>query len=201
MQERECYEDQGDRRKGKTKSDLRELPPTDPISLDTATRLCCKSYFEKLPGFDCKRMIPSLNSTYPWLKGINSQSLQESTLNLEKAYQRFFKKLGDYPKHKKKRGRRSFTVPQHFSVKGNYLFIPKLKTGLKVNFHRPLAGAVKSCTISREPSDKYFVSFSVESPLGAEVQVFMPELIARRGEQAIDLRCQRPLHLFRREQG
>lgn len=122
-------------------------------------------YGIRLTGLDCKKMIPGLKSIYPWLHDINSQSLQESAINLEKAYQRFFKKLGDYPKPKKKRGRQSFTVPQHFSVEGNYLFIPKLKTGLKVKFHRPVEGTVKSCTISRDPSGKYFVSFAVEQEI------------------------------------
>ena len=136
----------------------------------------------RLSGFDCKKMIPGLKTTYPWLWDINSQSLQESVINLEKAYQRFFKKLGAYPKPKKKRGRQSFTVPQHFTIRGSYLFIPKLESALKVNFHRRIQGKVKSCTISREPSGTFFVSFSVQE------NIHIPDLPGKiEKEESIDL--------------
>jgi putative transposase len=118
-----------------------------------------------LDGFACKRMLPSLKIAHPWLVKINSQSLQQSVLNLDLACKRFFKKLGKYPKFKKKRGKQSFTIPQHFSIKDGYLYIPKLKTGLPVKFHRPIGGTIKSLTISREPSGKYFVSFAVEQEI------------------------------------
>jgi putative transposase len=135
----------------------------------------------RLSGLDCKKMIPTLKTTYPWLRDINSQSLQESAINLEKAYQRFLKKLGDYPKPKKKRRRQSFTVPQRFSIEGNYLFIPKLKTGLYVKFHRPVEGTIKSCNISRDPSGKFFVSFAVEQ------EIALPKIPSVIKEESIDL--------------
>ena len=61
---------------------------------------------KKISGFECKRMISTLKKEekYTWLKEVNSQSLQESALNLEKSYSRFFKKINKarYPKFKKK---------------------------------------------------------------------------------------------------
>ena len=58
-------------------------------------------------GFDCKRMLPDLKRQYPWLAGVNSQSLQAAVLNLEVAYQRFFKGFGKYPRfHKNTHDRR-----------------------------------------------------------------------------------------------
>jgi len=114
-------------------------------------------------GLECKRMLVPLKKTNEWLKEINSQSLQEAVLNLEKAYQRFFKGLGKYPVFKKKRNHQSFTVPQHFSIDGNLFYIAKLKTGIQIKLHRPIDGIPSSLTISRTPSGKYYVSFSCET--------------------------------------
>ncbi|MGD0237046.1 MAG: RNA-guided endonuclease TnpB family protein [Syntrophorhabdales bacterium] len=118
-----------------------------------------------LSGFACKRMLPSLKEEHPWLKEINSQSLQQSVLTLELAYRGFFKGLGKHPVFKSKHGRQSFRVPQHLSIRGNCLYIPKMKTALKMKLHRPVAGEIKSCTISRTPSGKFFVSFAVEQEI------------------------------------
>ena len=114
-------------------------------------------------GLECKRMLVPLKQNLPWLKEINSPSLQEAVLNLEKAYQRFFKGLGKYPVFKKKRNHQSFTVPQHFSIDGNLFYIPKLKTGIQMKLHRPIDGIPSSLTISRTPSGKYYVSIPCET--------------------------------------
>lgn len=122
-----------------------------------------------ISGFQCKKMISQMKKTeeYAWLKEVNSQSLQESCLNLEKAYKRFFKKLGGKPKFHKKNSRQSFIVPQHFSIheKEGTIQVPKLKSHIEVKFHRELQDTVKfNClTISKEPSGKYFVSINVDN--------------------------------------
>jgi len=125
-----------------------------------------REYKEKkrsVSGFECKRMLIALKKDNEWLKDINSQSLQEAVLNLEKAYQRFFAGLSDYPVFKKKRNHQSFTVPQHFSIDGNLFYIPKLKTGIQMKLHRPIDGIPSSLTISRTPSGKYYVSITCET--------------------------------------
>jgi len=59
-----------------------------------------------LSGFECKRMISPLKkqAEYAWLKEVNSQSLQEFALDLERAYKRFFNPSikSKYPQFKKK---------------------------------------------------------------------------------------------------
>jgi len=107
-------------------------------------------------------MLPKLKADNPWLKEINSQSLQCSLQNLEKAYKMFFKKLAEYPRFHKKQGRQSFTVPQHFLVLNNWLKIPKLKSGIRVRMHRPPLGKAKTLTIIKETSGKYYVSIVCE---------------------------------------
>ena len=42
--------------------------------------------------YDSKKQLPLLKKEYPWLKDVNSQSLQASVTNLKKAYDVFFEK-------------------------------------------------------------------------------------------------------------
>jgi putative transposase len=101
---------------------------------------------------------------YEWLKEVNSQALQSSLEYLETAYQRFFKKTSKFPKFKsKKHNHESFTCPQHVSLKkSNKVQIPKFKEGIKFIKHREIKGIIKSATVSRTPTGKYYISILTE---------------------------------------
>ena len=107
--------------------------------------------------FDLIKQLPELKKECPWLKEVNSQSLQQSIQNMDIAFKKFFKGAG-FPKFKSKRDRQSFSIPQNVIVKNNLLVIPKFKEGIKISLHRPTQGIVKSATISITPTGKYFVS-------------------------------------------
>jgi len=113
-------------------------------------------------GFEAKRYIAKLKKEkYKWLSEVNSQSLQEAAIDLDKAYRRFFNKLGDYPSFKKKANRQRFKIPQHFYLsKKGYLRVPKLKSRVKINVHRKIEGPINQITISKTPTGKYFASFN-----------------------------------------
>ena len=114
-------------------------------------------------GFEAKRTITKLKKQkdYKWLSEVNSQSLQEAAIDLDKAYRRFFKKLGAFPSFKKKANRQKFKIPQHFYLsKKGYLRVPKLKSSVKVNVHRKIEGPINNITISKTPTGKYFASFN-----------------------------------------
>jgi len=98
---------------------------------------------------------------FEWLNDINSQSLQGALRNLDTAYSNFFNKRAEFPKFKKKSNKQSFGVPQHFSIHDNMLDIPKCK-GIKIRLHRDIEGTMKSVTVSRTPSGKYFASILCE---------------------------------------
>ena len=85
-------------------------------------------------------------------------------MNLETAYGKFFKKQTKFPKFKKKSNHQSFRVPQGIKLKGDRLQIFKFKEGIPINLHRKLDGKIKSVTISRTPTDKYFASVLCEVP-------------------------------------
>lgn len=97
-----------------------------------------------------------------WLKEVNSQSLQFALRSLETAYTNFFKKRAKFPNFKSKHSKNSFTVPQHVSIVGGRLFLPKFKEGIKCHVHREITGKVGKAIISKTPSGKYFVSVFTE---------------------------------------
>jgi putative transposase len=100
---------------------------------------------------------------YAWLKEVNSQALQVALRNLDTAYGNFFAGRGKFPQFKSRRDKQSFGVPQHFilDAERGWLALPKL-TPLKIVVHRPVIGMLKSVTISRSPSGRYFASLLCE---------------------------------------
>ena len=99
---------------------------------------------------------------FKWLKEINSQTCQQALQCLDAAYLKFFRKETAFPKFKKKKNHQSFCVPQHFKILEKGIIIPKLKSQIKCKFHREIVGEIKSLTISKTPTEKYFVSILVE---------------------------------------
>ena len=129
------------------------------LALETKTT-AYKSNGVNLSCFDLIKQLPDLKKECEWLKEINSQSLQAPIRNLDNAFTRFFKGQGNFPKYKSKwKGKQSFHIPQNVKVRDDRLVIPKFKKkGIKIKLHRPLEGIIKSATISRTPTGKYFVS-------------------------------------------
>jgi len=99
---------------------------------------------------------------HKWLNEINAQSLQASLTNLEVAYLKFFKGLSKFPQFKSKKNKNSFHVPQHVEMEDNFLHIPKFKKGIKVIKHREIKGNILNATLSKTPTNKYFVSLIVK---------------------------------------
>lgn len=62
-----------------------------------------------LSGYDMASYLPKLKKQYKWLTEANSQSLQIACQQLDKAYNKFFKKKGGYPNFKNKNGKQSFS--------------------------------------------------------------------------------------------
>lgn len=130
------------------------------LSLQTKTEAYAADK-TNLSCFDLIKRLPDLKKEHEWLKEVNSQSLQAPIRNLDNAFTRFFKAQSDFPKFKSKfRGAQSFTVPQSFHIENGKLVLPKFRKdgGIKLTLHRPHKGAMKSVTISRTPSGKYFAS-------------------------------------------
>ena len=100
-----------------------------------------------------------------WLKEVNSQTLQASLENLDKAFSNFFRAKKGFPKFKSKHNNhQSFSVPQNGKIdfETNCISLPKFKKPIRCKIHRKYSGNSKTFTISKTPSGKYFVSVLVE---------------------------------------
>ena len=120
--------------------------------------------------------IPKLkhNPEYAWLKEVNSQSLQQAVIHLDKAYLNFFRSGGGFPKFKSKhKSRKSFCFcvtndNLKLDYDDNRISIPKFiklkakDNRLKCKFNRKVEGTMKSATISQDKDGKYYVSILCE---------------------------------------
>lgn len=117
-----------------------------------------------LTGFDMNNLLPILKKEYSWLNNANAQSLQQVCSDLYTTYQKFFKEHTGYPKFKsKKSNRQSYKLKQYISVKNrNLIKLPKLGL-VKYRGSIPFDNyKIKSATIKRVPSGKYYCSLLVE---------------------------------------
>jgi putative transposase len=128
-----------------------------------------------LSYFELHSQLKDLKEELPWLKELNSQSLQQAITNLDKAYTAFFKGQNSFPKFKKKSNGGSFNIPQNVRIIDGKLIIPKFikKNGINIILHRPLKGELRQATISRTPTGKYFVSILCET---GEVNKVKPKI-------------------------
>ena len=117
---------------------------------------------------DMATELPKLKETNEWLSEIGSQSLQQSILNLDRAYTAFFRSNAGFPKFKsKKYARKSFIVPMtNNNIKLNYetkrLVIPKFREGIKCVFDRQAEGTIKQTIVSQDRDGRYYASILVE---------------------------------------
>ncbi len=121
-----------------------------------------KNNGKKWNFYEYKKLLPKLKEQYPFLKGANSQSLQEAVRWLDRAFKDFFKGLRGFPKFKKKKRTNAVVIPQHFKIEGNKVKIPKLKTSIKFKKHREIEGKIKGISIVRTPTGKYYLNVLVD---------------------------------------
>jgi len=122
---------------------------------------------KKISCFDLINiMVKTLKLEKSWLGDINAQSLQMSLRNLDNAFTRFFKQKARFPKFKAKHfSRPTFQCPQFVTVdfENQRIDLPKIKN-IKTALSRKFKGKIKTATVSKTPTDKYFVSILVETP-------------------------------------
>jgi putative transposase len=107
-------------------------------------------------------------SEFEWLKEVDSLALANAQMNLQTAYSNFFrdKKVG-FPKFKsKKKDKNSYitnNVNNNIKIIDNKIKLPKVGF-INVKLHRQILDnqLIKSCTISKSPTGKYFISILVE---------------------------------------
>jgi putative transposase len=114
-----------------------------------------------------------LKKEYLWLKEVDKFALTNSIYDLDSAYQNFFRRVkqgkekAGFPRFKSKHDH-YYSYKTNFTnnnikvdFENNKVQLPKLKL-IKAKLHRKFNGKILFATISKTPSNKYFVSFNVE---------------------------------------
>ena len=113
-----------------------------------------------LNRFAMNILLKQLKSEHPWLKQVDSTSLQGTCEALAIAFQRFFKKQSGYPKFKsRKYPKKSYKSKTNGNnnirlVNNHYLKLPKL--GVMKFKGRLTTDKIKSATIKLSPSGKFY---------------------------------------------
>lgn len=121
----------------------------------------------RLSRFELSADLPKLktNTETKWLSEVNSQSLQMSLKNMDESFTKFFRDKKGFPKFKSKHNnRQSFNIPQSIKVdwQNKTVSVPKIKN-IKFALDRIPEGDIKSATISKTPTNKYFISILVDT--------------------------------------
>jgi putative transposase len=120
-----------------------------------------------LSKYQQSMLLPFLKIEKPSLLGIHSQVLQNVVDRLDKAFEAFFRRCeaGEKPGFPRFRGMHrynSFCYPQSgFSLVGKELKLSKLGN-IRVKMHRLIEGEIKTCTLRKNASGDWNVSFSCE---------------------------------------
>jgi putative transposase len=115
-----------------------------------------------------KRFTPAMyKKEFPWLKKVDSLALANAQMNMKKAFTNFFQKRAQFPKFKSKKHPKSTystnSVNNSIRIEENKVKLPKLGLVTFVN-HRliPQDHKIKSATISRTSTGKYYISILTE---------------------------------------
>jgi putative transposase len=124
---------------------------------------------ESISLFSQLNQLPTLKKEHTQLKSVYSQVLQNVGVRVDLAFKAFFRRVkrGDksgYPRFKSWKRYDSFTYPQlGFRIIEERSVVQLSKIGfIRFDNHRPIEGKVKTCTIRRTFTDKWFITFSCE---------------------------------------
>lgn len=139
---------------------------------------CCRFIYNKMlsdkinhyneTGLSLNNTPAQYKDEFKWLKEVDSLALCNAQMNLQSAYNNFFrdKKVG-FPKFKsKKKSKKSYTtniVGNNIRIENSNIVLPKLGL-VKIKLHRrfPKDWKLKSVTISQDSAGRYFASLLYE---------------------------------------
>jgi putative transposase len=118
------------------------------------------------------RYITKLKKTkkYNWLNDATGAVITQKIIDLDKAFDNFFKRGAGYPKYKKKTNeqRIRYQLDQrrisNIYIAGELLRLPNIGI-IDVNWHRIPKGIPKMVTLIKAASGEYYVSFSCEEEI------------------------------------
>jgi len=117
-----------------------------------------------ISNFDLAKEVKELRKEYEWIREINSQAIYDSLARIDHSFKKFFFGNG-FPKFKKKRNCGSFHCHNNLRkidwVKST-LSVSKI-FNIPIVLSRKFEGKIKTVTISKATTNKYFASILVET--------------------------------------
>jgi putative transposase len=113
--------------------------------------------------------LPEIKEIRSELNAVHSQVLQDVLRRLDKAFDAFFRrvKAGEkpgFPRFRSRARNYSFTYSQSgFAIEHGKLRLSKIGK-VKIKLHRPVEGKIKTLTITRTSTGKWFACLTVEAP-------------------------------------
>ena len=127
-----------------------------------------KKAYEEVKNDPSKKMTfptpAKYKEEFPFLKEVDSLALANAQLHLDKAYKNFFRdKSVGFPRFKSKKNPvQSYTTNNQNGtvalIDNKFIKVPKLKSLIRIKLHRQPKGMIKSATVSRHASGKYYIS-------------------------------------------
>ena len=124
------------------------------------------AHYEKTGEF-LKNTPAQYKDEFPWLKEVDSLALANVQLNLNKAYKSFFQSGFGFPRFKSKKAAQSYKTNSQkglITLLDGKIRLPKIGW-VKVKVHRQPKGLIKSATISKTATGKYFISILCEEDI------------------------------------
>ena len=126
-----------------------------------------------LSSYELIKELPQLKKEKEFLKEVPSQALQQAILNLDSAFNNFFKNLKNkekvgFPKFKKKALNDSFRIPYFCEIDFDKWLITLPKMGqVKIyrGHNKTIEGKIKQYTVKHTNTDRYFISILYETDL------------------------------------
>ena len=126
--------------------------------------LADKISYYKETGELLKNTPAQYKKEFPWLKEVDSLALANVQLNLNKAYKSFFQSKFGFPNFKSKKAAQSYKTNSQkglITILEGKIRLPKIGW-VRLNLHRQPKGVIKSTTISKTATGKYFISILCE---------------------------------------
>lgn len=122
---------------------------------------------KSLNRFQQEKMLPTLKEEYPWLKEVDSQALKQTVVNLDRAYQNFFRRVKNkekpgFPKFKSRKNYRQSFRTDRVEIHNGKIKLAKISP-MKCRINREVKGRILSATITKNPSGNYFISLCCEA--------------------------------------
>ncbi len=126
--------------------------------------------------------IPELKKTFPEFNNIHSQVLQDVARRVDKAYDNFFRRLGEknngsrikagFPRFKSGERYNSITYPQTgFRILENgHIRLSKIGE-VRMFMHRPVTGEIKTLSVKRDKVGDWFMTITVDMQKGYSADV------------------------------